>query len=151
VGFHIALIKNKPNKPLIATPEEINHLNSRSKAIKKTKGSVPKSFQLKNLLEEIEVFQMIFWIFWVFPFNFSNFFCFNFFIVFFQIPLIFLNFSMNLSIFSFKSPCFLSKGARNQYFPFSLLSSQRFNRQIHRKSLEVLIKFAYFFFKTRKS
>ena len=38
------------------TPEEINHLNNRSKAIKKTKGSVPKKFQLKNLLEEFEVF-----------------------------------------------------------------------------------------------
>ena len=51
----IALIKNKPNKPPNSIPEEIP-MNSRSKAIKKTKGSVPKSFQLKNLLEEIEVF-----------------------------------------------------------------------------------------------
>lgn len=53
----IALIKTKSIKPPnpAPNPEEINHLNNRSKAIKKTKGAVPKSFQLKNLLEEMEV------------------------------------------------------------------------------------------------
>jgi len=57
----IALIKTKSLKPVNPLPnaEEINHVNMRSKAIKKTKGAVPKSFQMKNLLEEMEVMIII--------------------------------------------------------------------------------------------
>lgn len=53
----IALIKTKSLKPINpqTNPEENNTLNPRSRAIKKTKGGVPKSFQLRNLLEEMEV------------------------------------------------------------------------------------------------